>query len=136
MKQCGYCKEYFPKLWKAKTKHNEAACMYCWNKVKHKQIPNKKPKKKKQINPISNKMAKRLAKYRIERDKFLNENPVCMYPGCNSRNVELHHAAGRTGKLLFDPKYFKALCRTHHSYVEQNPEHAKQLNLSTSRLDK
>lgn len=135
MKQCGYCKEYFPKLWKAKTKNNEAACMYCWNKIKHKQMKIKKPKKT-TINPISTKMAKKLAKYRIERDKFLNQNPTCMFPKCNSKKVELHHSAGRVGNLLYDPKYFIALCRTHHIYVENNPNEAIQLKLSTTRLDK
>lgn len=94
------------------------------------------PVKKKRIAPVSAKRAEELKIYRIERDKFLKENSTCMFPGCTSKDVECHHAAGKVGNLLYDSRYFRALCRKHHIFVETHPIEAKKLNLSLSRLDK
>lgn len=94
-----------------------------------------KPKRK-PISPVSRKMTQRLAEYRRKRDRFLRENPVCMFPGCGSREVSCHHSRGRTGDLLTDERWFKSLCVRHHEHVERNPEEAKKLKLSYSRLEK
>lgn len=95
-----------------------------------------KPKTVKPIANISKKQKSRLVKYRIRRDKFLKENPVCMFPDCTSTRVECHHAAGRNGHLLYDTKYFRSLCRMHHEYIERNSTLAKELGLSVDRLNK
>ena len=88
------------------------------------------------IKSVSDKKLLELKEYRLVRDRYLKSNPVCEYPNCTSREVELHHRAGRSGKLLCDDTYFCSLCRTHHRFVEDNPTEAISLGLSLSRLDK
>jgi len=85
------------------------------------------------IKRISDKQLKRLAKYRPIRDKFLKENPECLIDGCEGQS-ELHHSSGRIGNLLWDVKYFRNLCRTHHQYYEIHPEEAYKLGISVKRL--
>ncbi len=107
-------------------------CLFCFQK----QVP-KKPFKKptKKIKPISKKRSSQLVEYRKVRKQFLKENPICMYPGCNSTEVTLHHSRGRLGSFLSDKKYFKSLCWPHHQYIETNPVLAVKLGLSYSRLN-
>ena len=90
----------------------------------------------KPIKAISDKQAKRLAKYRIARDEYFKEQPVCEFPGCCSTDITCHHSAGKIGSLLWNKKYFKSLCWPHHKFCEENPTKAKELNLSVDRLDK
>jgi hypothetical protein len=95
--------------------------------------PNPIAKATKPIAKFSTKKVSELVVYRKERDKFLKDK-YCQYPGCSSTHVVLHHAAGRIGSLLTDVRYFRALCDHHHRLIEENPVHAKELNLSVDRL--
>lgn len=108
-------------------------CQHCYWKTKP-----KKPLQKatKPISHFSRKQLRNLREYRKIRDKFLKENPNCMFPECESRATDLHQGAGRLGEKLTDVKYFKALCRHHHQIIEKSPEFAKSLGLSYSLLDK
>lgn len=106
-----------------------------WEKYQQKK-GNKPVKPNKKINPISDKEKKRLAEYRIVRDKFLKENPICEFPNCSNKEVQLHHGKGRIGSLLSDVRHFHSLCDTHHRWVEENPLKAKEMGLSANRLDK
>ena len=99
-------------------------------------IKGKSSKKHYAIAPVSKKRLEALKKYRRIRDKFLAENPKCMYPGCNSGKVTLHHGKGRIGSFLTDKRFFKALCWPHHDYIERHPAEAKKLGLSYERNDK
>lgn len=92
------------------------------------------PKATKPIRPRSKNRERQEAKYRVARERYLKDNPVCQYPGCNSREVTLHHAKGRCGNLLHDKRYFKALCWPHHQHIELHPKEAKQLGLSLNRI--
>jgi hypothetical protein len=38
------------------------------------------------------------------------------------------------GKLLYDERYFMAVCKEHHRIIEDNPDAAKQNGYSLSRL--
>lgn len=95
-----------------------------------------KKKRKKNISPIAEKEKKRLAEYRVVRDEWLGVNNRCQFLNCYSRDVQLHHAAGRIGSLLTDTRYFRALCDTHHRWVELHPVEAKKMGLSVDRLNK
>jgi hypothetical protein len=88
------------------------------------------------IKSVSDKKLQELKEYRVIRDRYLKENPVCEFVGCESRDVELHHCKGRIGSLLTDNRYFKSLCRKHHVFCEMNPREAKELGLSFDRLSK
>ena len=86
------------------------------------------------IKPISDSQSKRLSEYRKVRKEYLQQNPICKFPNCNSTDLDLHHGAGRVGSLLTDVRYFVGLCRYHHIWVENNPIEAKILKLSFDRL--
>ena len=138
LKECSSCKKMIV-LWKA----NPKLCKACWLKIKPSKqrsppepnsIPAKQNKSSKPIKNVSDKKLIELKEYRIVRDRYLKENPVCEFEGCGSREVELHHKKGKVGKLLVDPRYFCSLCRNHHRYIEENPILAKELGLSVDRL--
>jgi len=93
-----------------------------------------KPTTSKRIKPISDKKLEELKEYRIVRDRYFKNNPVCEFPNCSSREITLHHAKGRIGSLLTDDRYFKSLCIYHHTYCEEHPTEAKRLGLSFDRL--
>ncbi len=140
MKVCSGCGKT-TKMWKAKTKERGALCKQCWGAYKSPQsdeLPKDRAKVifKKTIAPVSEKQAKKLAVYRKVRDEYFKEHPTCEYPGCSSDKITLHHAKGRIGDLLTDKRYFKSLCIPHHMKIELEPELAKKLELSYSRLEK
>jgi hypothetical protein len=97
-------------------------------------LPAKPKSVLKRIKSVSDKKLIELAEYRVVRDKYLSEHPICEFHTCDCRVIELHHMAGRIGKLLTNPKYFKSLCREHHNYVELHPVEAKEMGLSIDRL--
>lgn len=141
-KQCSFCHKTVDRLWYS----SPPTCMAgeCRKKAQEersRQSGTKTPEKKdirlgKGIKPVSDKQALRLKEYRKARDEHFKKYPVCQYPGCTSRQVQLHHAAGRVGKLLTDSQYFRSLCDKHHRQIELAPEEAKKLGLSVNRLDK
>lgn len=42
--------------------------------------------------------------------------------------LEIHHKAGREGRLLFDARYFMAVCPDCHRHIHANPEESYRLN--------
>ena len=140
LKTCSFCKED-KLLWKSSPK----ACKTCWAKYKSSEsssspkpynLQQKDESVLKRIKSVSDKKLIELAEYRIVRDIYLKDHPICEFYTCDCREVELHHAKGRVGSLLTDIRYFKSLCREHHIFIEKNPVLAKEMGLSLSRLDK
>lgn len=130
LKWCETGQHHVPSLWKAKGKTYLSACKDCWNRKK----PKERRVTSKSIKPLSEKRASQMNLYRKNRDLYFKDHPVCEFPGCNSTKITLHHMGGRIGDLLHDMRYFKSLCWPHHQWVELNPEEAKKLKLSVSRL--
>jgi hypothetical protein len=139
LKECSECKE-MTYLWKA----NPKLCKKCWLKIS----PSKTLKSKSdtyvhkntkssayRIKSVSDKKLVELKQYRLLRDEYLATHKVCEHPECSNPSEDLHHAKGRLGSLLTDTRYFKALCRKCHRWVEENPTDAKSMGLSFSRLD-
>jgi len=140
LKECSECKVLGP-LWKA----NPKLCKSCWLKISSsKQLkskndtPTRKPIKSSayRIKSVSDKKLIELKEYRVVRDGYLSANKICEHPECKNLSEDLHHAKGRVGSLLTDVRYFKALCRRCHRWVEDNPDEAKAIGLSLSRLEK
>lgn len=129
-------------IWKAKTLAHGPMCVNCWSAYKASEGSHNQPsipivtKKKKSfyISPLSAKKARQLIEYRKIRDEYFREHPRCEFLGCYKTNITLHHMKGRVGGLLLDKRYFKSLCMKHHQWVELNPEQAKKMSLSLSRL--
>ena len=129
LKECSECKSLVV-LWRS----NPPLCKVCAFKVSGTPKKNKSPLKR--IKSVSTKKLSVLAEYRALRDAYLKEHKICEHPECKSPSEDLHHAKGRVGDLLTDVRYFKALCRRCHRWVEENPTEAKSIGLSLSRLDK
>lgn len=74
--------------------------------------------------------------YSTKRMLFLIANPVCQAKlvGCTGVASDVHHTAGRVGDNYLNMSKWKALCRNCHTWVENNPEEAKELGLSENRL--
>ena len=140
LKICSICnKETY--LWKSKP----ASCKECWLKIKAQEqssepksykTAKKKESRSYRIKSVSDKKLVELKEYRKKRDAFMKANKICQFPNCKELSTDLHHSKGRVGALLTDERYFKALCRAHHSLIEEKPQLAKELGLSFSRLDK
>lgn len=86
------------------------------------------------IRKLSTKRAQQNREYIKVRYLFLIENPICQIEGCGCEATEVHHKKGRIGKLLTDVRYFLAVCRSHHNYIELHPEESKEKGYSLSRL--
>lgn len=109
---------------------------YCSPKCQNK---NKKPDLKlksiyKPIKKVSDKRKIENAKYLVLRIEFLGrpENQKCPITG--KPTTDVHHMKGRIGSLLLDTRYWVALSREGHKYVEENPEWAKENGYSLNRL--
>lgn len=92
----------------------------------------KKPYK---IKPVAKKTMIELKKYRKLRTEFLNAHPVCQVDGCGPA-TDVHHMKGRVGELLTNTEYFLAVSRTCHNKIEKEPDWAKAMGYSLSRLKK
>jgi hypothetical protein len=94
----------------------------------------KKEKKPYKIKPRSKKMDKQMKEYNQKREAFLRANPICVVTG--EKATEIHHSAGRIGKMLLDETYWKPVSRKGHIHIEENPDWAKERGYSISRLSK
>ena len=79
------------------------------------------------IKPISDKKLEELAIYRVERDKYLKEHPICEVEDCNNPSNHIHHKNGRNGAMLYNKEYFMAVggC-CHPKRIHENPEWARE----------
>ena len=109
---------------------------YCSPKCQNK---NRKPNLQlkslyKPIKKVSDKRKIQNAKYLVLRIEFLGrpENQKCPITG--KPTTDVHHMKGRIGDLLLDTRYWVALSREGHKYVEENPEWAKENGYSLNRL--
>lgn len=87
---------------------------------------------------VSTKEKERQKEYKKVRAEYLKLHPVCeiRLPGCNVKANQVHHAAGRIGKLLTDTENFVACCAPCHRKTEDNPAEALAAGVSKSRLKK
>ena len=107
-------------------------------------------KPKKPQKPIPKKTKKKTVEdlqYRVKRIEFLGkpENKKCPITG--QQTTDVHHKKGRVGfadqwardnniSLTLDTRFWVALSRDGHRYVEDNPEWAKENGYSLSRHTK
>ncbi len=99
-------------------------------------ISAQKPKETKKyvIPKVSDKRKTENLKYSVLRTEFLGkkENQIC--PITKQPTTDIHHKKGRVGSLFLDTKYWIALSREGHKFVEENPEWAKENGYSLNRL--
>lgn len=94
-------------------------------------VPRKMPKK------VSEKRKEENIEYKILRDEFLVQNPMCMIHAneyCTTFATTVHHSAGRVGVLFLDVTKWKGACMSCHQYAHDHPLEAMQKGWSESRL--
>lgn len=79
----------------------------------------------KQLKAVSKKRAANLREYGVLRKDYLLEHECCERCGYNG-DLDIHHKAGRNGRLLNDTGKWAALCRLCHSWVHQFPNMARK----------
>ena len=127
LKQCK-CGIFF-KQFNSFQKFCSAAC-----KFKYGPKVNLKLKPMKPIPKVSKKRQIQNLQYSVLRTEFLGkkENQICPITG--KPTTDIHHKKGRVGELFLDTKYWVALSREGHRFVEENPEWAKEKGYSLNRL--
>jgi hypothetical protein len=126
-KQCK-CGTVF-KVYKTTDKYCSYDCQKKYGKPANLQL--------KPLYKIPQKSKKRIieeAKYSVLRIEFLSkiENKIC--PITQKPTTDIHHKKGRLGSLLLDTRYWVALSREGHRFVEENPIWAKENGYSLNRL--
>jgi len=105
-----------------------------------------KPLKRTPLKPASPKRAAQLKEYSRLRKAFLAEHPRCevrlhaqgreLQPfgkpsdvamQCPMRSDDVHHRAGRMGKMLLDVRFLMAACRSCHDFLHSNANEARRL---------
>lgn len=132
MKKCAYegCNISFEPRYRTTEKYCSFQCMVRDSKNKPKKV-------QKPIRHRSEKRSKQERVYTAKRIEFLSrkENKFCaVFP--KQLATEVHHKKGRIGSLLTDEKFFLAVSREGHKFVEENPEIAKKKGWSLSRLSR
>jgi hypothetical protein len=94
-------------------------------------------KEEKKVKPISIRSVKRKSEEKLylkNKKEYLTEHIKCEVKGCNRVSEDCHHRKGRVGKLLYDKRFFMAVCRNHHTEIECNPDWAIKNKYSLKRL--
>jgi hypothetical protein len=102
----------------------------------------KMPADPKPVKKVSDVQSKLLARYVQMKKKFML-NRWCAYHGHGCIPTDVHHQRGKVGfaddqeiPLLLDTRYWIAVCRQAHTWIEQHPTEAKAQGYSEDRLTK
>lgn len=128
------CENKFTPSFSTLQAYCSSQCTYNEKKRKDSENPKSKPKTKR-IPKKSEKRSKQEKVYSGKRIVFLMkpENKYCpVFP--SKLTTEVHHKKGRIGSLLTDDRYWLAVSREGHQYIENNPKEAKLKGWSLSRL--
>lgn len=82
---------------------------------------------KNSIKQVSEKRRKELSKYGKDRKEFLSAHPMC--PVTGERSTEIHHSAHKEGAWLTLQRYWIAVSRKGHTYIEGHKDWARENNL-------
>ena len=98
--------------------------------------PDKKdrPSGKKFMKGLSDKRASEMETYNKEAKEFVKGKKCAVFPDKDA--TECHHTKGRTGKLLLDQKWWLAVSRAGHNWINDNPNAAMEKGFTFSRLSK
>lgn len=134
LKKCDRCGEQ-KVIWK--NHRGNRYCQGCWKLELPKSSQSNKPTTRRK--PIPQRSPSRLKlelQYSKVRKVFLSSRPVCEahLSGCTTHSTDVHHKAGRVGKLYLDESKWLAVCRACHSWIETHPKEARELGFSISRL--
>lgn len=133
LKRCDGC-ENDKVIWK--NHEGKRYCKQCWSA--HSGTTRTKPTAKRKALPFrSPKRIKEEAEYSKERKVFLSERCMCeahLSGICTQYSTDVHHKAGRSGTLYLDKRFWLAVCRACHMWIETHPKEARELGFSESKL--
>ena len=119
------CNQEF-KLFRTTDKYCSTSCAYASQKANPK-------KKQAPIKPMSEKLKRESYRYTKKRKTFLAlpENEFCPVAKAvfneDLLTTEVHHKAGRKGKLLNYVPFWLAVSRNGHNWINDNPKEAYKL---------
>ena len=124
LKKCAGCSQ-LKHIWKSHKK--DKYCKECWYSME----------KPKSIASVSKKRQVAMDEYSKRRLAFLSLHTNCQAKlvSCMGKATDVHHKAGRVGDNYLNMNTWLAVCRTCHSWIETNPQEAKELGFSESRLN-
>jgi len=122
LKTCAGCNQQ-KYIWKSHKK--DKYCKECWYTIE----------KPKSISPVSKRIQGEMDSYSALRETFFFIHPNCQAKlvGCTGKATDVHHKKGRGDNLLRVGTWL-AVCRSCHTWIEENPIKSKELGLSESRL--
>ena len=91
------------------------------------------------IKAVSDKRVADNRKYAVLRRQYLAAHPFCEYrlaQGIEVPATEIHHKAGRAGKMLCDTEFFAAVSSDAHREIHANPEQSHADGWMVSRHGK
>ncbi len=91
----------------------------------------KPPKQKKPIKPVGKAMSQKIAIYTKKKKEFMVGKICPVYP--HLKVEDIHHMKSREGDLLLDERYWLAVSRNGHIWIETHPKKAKELGFSLIR---
>jgi len=119
-------------------KHPTCNGEFCRRPVKEKKVYylKRSPLKKKpyKIKSASEKRKEALEQYKILRDVYMKDHPICEanLDCCRKKATDLHHPKGR-GIYLNDVSRFMAVCRPCHNWITEHSAESIELGLSERR---
>lgn len=81
--------------------------------------------------PLPKESAKRKEErevYAEKRAAYLSTHTFCEFDGCHRLASEIHHKARRGANYLNEDTFF-GTCRTHHRWIHDNPQEAREIGL-------
>ena len=134
MPRCLNCSQKFTPTYFLQKHCNEDECKQAEKIYQSIKLSDSRSKPQKPIKKVSEKRSVENLQYSADRIVFLGkpENKIC--PITKKPTTDIHHKRGRIGSLLLDQRYWVALSREGHKYVEENPEWAKMNGFSLNRL--
>ncbi len=83
------------------------------------------------LRKMSKAKMKEHRKYILARARWL-PGKFCEMPGsipCVNHADDVHHMNRRSGEMLNDQRFWLAVCRQHHHWIETNKREARQMGL-------
>ena len=107
-------------------------CKYCWSCQKAIDKDSLQKPTDYKIPQVSSKRKKKDQEYLKLRERYLNENPLCMVKvnGCSHMATDIHHTYAGSNREAFYlvQSTWRAVCRNCHDWIHANPAEARTMN--------
>jgi hypothetical protein len=126
LKECDGCQKETV-IWK--NHEGFKYCRYCWSCQKAINNDSSQKPTDYKIPQVSSKRKKKDQEYLKLRERYLNENPLCMVNvnGCANSATDIHHTFAGSNRDAFYlvQSTWLAVCRVCHKHIHENPAEAR-----------